>query len=53
MTKVFGDRMTTTPPSASHVFISCGVLEGIFLCVNLGTFSPLIFEMFMYRWQNL
>ncbi|CAK8990197.1 unnamed protein product [Durusdinium trenchii] len=54
MTEVFGDkkedtgqRMVATPPSAAHVFISCAFLEGIFLCVNVGTFSPLIFEMFM------
>uniref|UniRef100_A0A7S4UPQ6 Uncharacterized protein n=1 Tax=Alexandrium monilatum TaxID=311494 RepID=A0A7S4UPQ6_9DINO len=45
--RILGDQMTSTPPSAAHVFYSCGVIEGIFLCVNAGTFSPLIFEMFM------
>eukprot|EP00439_Symbiodinium_sp_Y106_P053716 s1281_g7.t1 len=60
MTRAFGERMVNTPPSAAHemraclkesllyaVFVSCAVLEGMFLCVNLGTLSPLIFEMFM------
>eukprot|EP00933_Yihiella_yeosuensis_P040591 TRINITY_DN34909_c0_g1_i1.p1 TRINITY_DN34909_c0_g1~~TRINITY_DN34909_c0_g1_i1.p1 ORF type:complete len:283 (-),score=37.76 TRINITY_DN34909_c0_g1_i1:95-943(-) len=47
MTRVFGDKMQATPPSAAHVFLSCGFLEGIFLCVNVGTLSPLIFEMAM------
>lgn len=27
--------------------MSCGVIEGIFLAVNIGTMSPLIFEMLM------
>jgi len=47
ITKILGDPMTVTPPNAPHVFYSCGLLESIFLCVNAGTFSPLIFEMFM------
>lgn len=47
MVRIFGDPMSSTPPSAAHVFYSCGVIEGIFLCVNVGTLSPLIFEMFM------
>merc|ERR1712039_38798 len=47
MTRIFGDPMSSTPPSARHVFYSCVVIEGIFLCVNACTFSPLIFEMFM------
>lgn len=47
MVEYFGDTMTVTPPSAAYIFVSCGVIEGIFLCVNAGTFSPLIFERFM------
>eukprot|EP00930_Biecheleria_cincta_P003543 TRINITY_DN104482_c0_g1_i1.p1 TRINITY_DN104482_c0_g1~~TRINITY_DN104482_c0_g1_i1.p1 ORF type:complete len:269 (-),score=40.77 TRINITY_DN104482_c0_g1_i1:9-815(-) len=47
MNGVFGDKMQSTPPSASHIFASCGFFETIFLGVNAGTFSPLIFEMFM------
>lgn len=39
--------MSATPPSAKHLFISCGIIEGIFLCINIGTMSPLIFEMLM------
>merc|ERR550534_3611133 len=39
--------MSSTPPSAKHLFISCAVIEGIFLCVNIGTMSPFIFEKIM------
>lgn len=46
-TRIFGDPMTAAPPSAKHIFASCGVIESIFLVVNAGTLSPLIFEMFM------
>lgn len=47
MQRIFGDPMAATPPSAKHLFISCGVIEGIFLCVNICTMSPLAFEMCM------
>eukprot|EP00747_Dinoflagellata_sp_TGD_P168994 gnl/TRDRNA2_/TRDRNA2_196763_c0_seq1.p1 gnl/TRDRNA2_/TRDRNA2_196763_c0~~gnl/TRDRNA2_/TRDRNA2_196763_c0_seq1.p1 ORF type:complete len:266 (+),score=20.34 gnl/TRDRNA2_/TRDRNA2_196763_c0_seq1:98-799(+) len=47
MVSIFGDRASNTPPSAAHVFCSCGVIEGGFLCVNAITFSPLIFEICM------
>eukprot|EP00971_Amphidinium_carterae_P093517 1850708-Amphidinium_carterae.1 len=40
-----GDIMETrTPPSAKHLFISCGVIEGVFLIINVLTGSPYVFE---------
>lgn len=47
MAKILGDPMSSTPPSAKHLFISCAVIEGIFLCVNIGTMSPFVFEKLM------
>jgi len=44
LTQLFGDKMTGMPPSAKHLFISCGVIEGLFLMVNVTTTSPYIFE---------
>lgn len=39
--------MSATPPSAKHLFYSCGIIEGIFLSINILTMSPFIFEMVM------
>lgn len=47
MQHIFGDPMSSTPPSAKHLFISCGLIEGIFLCINIATMSPMSFEMLM------
>jgi len=47
MVRMFGDPMSSSPPFAPYIFYSCGVIESLFLCVNVGTFSPFIFEMFM------
>lgn len=47
MQRIFGDPMSSAPPSAKHLFISCAIIEGIFLCVNISTMSPFIFEMVM------
>lgn len=47
MQRIFGDPMSSTPPSAKHLFYSCGVIEGLFLSVNIITMSPFIFEMCM------
>lgn len=47
MMRLLGDPGSKTPPSAAHVFCSCGFIEGIFLCVNAVTFSPFLFEIAM------
>mmetsp|Transcript_38834 Transcript_38834/g.103086 ORF Transcript_38834/g.103086 Transcript_38834/m.103086 type:complete len:294 (-) Transcript_38834:127-1008(-) len=47
MNSIFGHPMQTTPPSARHIFLSCGLIESVFLVVNATTLSPFVFEMFM------
>lgn len=45
--RVLGDPGSQTPPSARHIFASCGIIETIFLCVNAVTVSPFMFEVAM------
>lgn len=47
MNRVLGDPGAETPPSARHIFLSCGIIETVFLCVNAATLSPFMFEIAM------
>lgn len=47
MVEVYGQPVAQPPPSAAHLFFSCGIIETIFLMINMTTFSPLTFEMFL------